>query len=209
MTRPLTNQQQIVYDFIRDKIISRGYGPTVREIGKHMNIKSPNGVMSHLKALERKGKIVRDAHKSRAIELTETLSHLVGSNLPISGSIADGACVYRVDTGRSLDLESLGGTNRYVLNVHDESLLDAHIMPGDQLIIQKQSFAERGQLVLVRTSTTQTCLRYWIPESGRLRLQPVSRRLPPMIVENAEVVGGVVGVLRMYRIPPSLTGDEA
>ena len=66
----LTNRQKDVYEFIRDKITNRGYGPTVREIGERFDISSPNGVMCHLKALEKKGLITRSPNKSRAIELT-------------------------------------------------------------------------------------------------------------------------------------------
>ena len=67
----LTEKQKKIYDFIRDKIESRGYGPTVRELGTAFNIKSPNGVMCHLKALEKKGLIDREEHMSRAIQLTD------------------------------------------------------------------------------------------------------------------------------------------
>lgn len=68
---PLTARQKQIYDFLKDKIINRGYGPTVREIGNHFKIRSPNGVMCHLKALERKGLITRESHMSRAIQLTD------------------------------------------------------------------------------------------------------------------------------------------
>ena len=71
MTNTLTNRQQQIYDFLRDKIVNRGYGPTVREIGNQFGIRSPNGVMCHLKALEKKGYIKRESHLSRAIQLCE------------------------------------------------------------------------------------------------------------------------------------------
>src|SRR6266513_1949409 len=65
----LTDRQREIYDFIRDKIEGRGYGPTVREIGHGFDIKSPNGVMCHLKALEKKGLIKREGFSARAIQL--------------------------------------------------------------------------------------------------------------------------------------------
>ena len=68
----LTDRQKEIYEFMKDKIVNRGYGPTVREIGTHFDIRSPNGVMCHLKALEKKGLITRESHMSRAIQLTES-----------------------------------------------------------------------------------------------------------------------------------------
>ena len=85
----LTQRQQQVYQFIHEKITQRGYGPTVREIGERFGISSPNGVMCHLKALEKKGLIHRSPNKSRAIELTrEAIDAEKG--LPLAGKVAAG-----------------------------------------------------------------------------------------------------------------------
>jgi repressor LexA len=204
MTRPLTNQQQAVYDFIREKIMIRGYGPTVREIGEHMNIKSPNGVMCHLRALERKGMIVRTANKSRAIELTEPISRLLDAKLPIAGRIAAGVCLLSNESTLSFDFGSIvAADNRYGLRIQDDSLNAAYICKGDVVVVQPQSHANSGQLAIVRTGDAETCLRFWIPEGGRIRLQPALRSLPPTIVEQAEVLGVVVGVVRLLERTPS------
>lgn len=200
MNRPLTNQQQAVYDFIRDKIMTRGYGPTVREIGEHMNIKSPNGVMCHLRALERKGMIVRTANKSRAIELTESISRLVGANLLVGGAVSGGACLLEPDPKEQIDLAEICSPERYLLRVRDDSLLDAHIRSGDLLVIQRQTTAFNGQMAIVRTGDAETCLRFWISEGSHVRLQPAGRGLPPTIVDHAEVLGIVVNVLRDLRM---------
>jgi len=85
----LTKRQASVYEFIRDKIVNRGYGPTVREIGERFNISSPNGVMCHLKALEKKGLIRRMPNKSRAIELTREAVR-EASGIPMAGVVAAG-----------------------------------------------------------------------------------------------------------------------
>src|SRR5690606_9425833 len=127
MKRPLTHQQQTVYNMIRERITSRGYGPTVREIGEHMNIKSPNGVMCHLRALERKGMIVRASNKSRAIELTESLASLVGATRKIPGSIANSVCILQEENGTHIDLASLATSGNTFLRVSDDSLLEAQI----------------------------------------------------------------------------------
>src|SRR5213593_2318344 len=87
----LTQRQKDIYEFIRDKIESRGYGPTVREIGLGFNIKSPNGVMCHLKALEKKGLIIRQGFSARAIQLVD--HHFAGTGLPLLGNVAAGSPV--------------------------------------------------------------------------------------------------------------------
>ena len=92
---PLTRRQREVYNFIRDKIQSRGYGPTVREIGNKFGISSPNGVMCHLKALEKKGLITREPNMSRAIQLMEDPTDLPG--LPLVGEIAAGTLTEAIE----------------------------------------------------------------------------------------------------------------
>ena len=84
----MTKKQRLVYEFIRDKIRNRGYGPTVREIGDNFHISSPNGVMCHLKALEKKGIIIREPNMSRAIQIADGYKEERG--MPLVGQIAAG-----------------------------------------------------------------------------------------------------------------------
>src|SRR5262245_62231974 len=98
----LTRRQKLVYEFIRDKIQNRGYGPTVREIGEHFDIRSPNGVMCHLRALERKGILTREPNMSRAIVLSEDAGGAV-DGLPLAGRVGAGVgheAVGRTERGR-------------------------------------------------------------------------------------------------------------
>src|SRR6266404_4446281 len=101
----LTDRQREIYDFIRDKIESRGYGPTVREIGLGFDIKSPNGVMCHLKALEKKGLIKREGFSARAIQLLDY--HLGSSGLPLLGLVAAGAPTQAVEHPGRLEFSDL------------------------------------------------------------------------------------------------------
>ncbi|MCA9158108.1 MAG: transcriptional repressor LexA, partial [Planctomycetales bacterium] len=200
---PLTNQQQAVYNLIRERIIHRGYGPTVREIGEHMNIKSPNGVMCHLRALERKGMILRASNKSRAIELTESLASLVGATLKIQGSITDSVCTLLGENCQHVDLADLTEQGSSFLRVSDDSLIDAQIRSGDLLVLHQQSQAQSGQLTLVRSAELGTCIRYWFPgkdqDQGQVRLQPVPLAQAATTVAHAEVLGVIVGVVRMIQ----------
>ena len=102
----LTQRQQDVYELIRDKIINRGYGPTVREIGEHFGINSPNGVMCHLKAIEKKGLIRRSPNKSRAIELTQNDAG-EPRGLQLAGTVVAGATNLAFEQSDRIDFDQL------------------------------------------------------------------------------------------------------
>jgi repressor LexA len=198
MNRSLTVRQQQVYDYIREKIVARGFGPTVREIAEVLNISSPNGVVCHLKALERKGMIHRLANKSRAIELTEIISRDKQYSLPLGGRMLGDICSFSVDAQATVDLRRFIGEDRFAVKVVGDALRDVQIAAGDSLIVQRQSTASAGQMVLAKLPEEGTQLVYWMPESNRVRLQPIDRNMPAKFVERAEVIGVVVGLFRQF-----------
>lgn len=192
----LTTRQQTVYDMIREKIVLRGYGPTVREIGEHFDIKSPNGVMCHLKALERKGLIRRSPNKSRAIELTNTADRSATS-MPLEGQVNAGNSTLAFEQGERKDLgDMFYGEDRFLLKVSGDSMTDANIADGDMVIVQKQDHATSGQMVVAQTPQGEATIKYWYPEEGRVRLQPANRAMAPVYVSEATVIGIIVGVVR-------------
>jgi repressor LexA len=190
----LTERQREVYEFIREKIRSRGYGPTVREIGSQFEIASPNGVMCHLKALEKKGLIIREPNMSRAIQLAEPLER---HGLPLAGRIAAGvlhealAQEERIDFGELFTAEDL-----FVLEVAGDSMIENHIADGDYVVIRKQNTANRGDVVVALTEDNEATLKRWFPEGNRVRLEPANRKMKPIYVKNPRVLGVVVGVVR-------------
>ncbi len=135
-TPALTPRQQEIYEFLKDKILNRGYGPTVREIGAHFQIKSPNGVMCHLKALERKGLITREQHKSRAIQLKE--KPVVDPQLPLAGTIAAGQPVLASEALEPAEFARVFARGNVAFRVADESLNNDSIARGD-LIVRDES----------------------------------------------------------------------
>tara|TARA_R110002049_G_scaffold2750_2_gene21331 strand:+ start:13424 stop:14026 length:603 start_codon:yes stop_codon:yes gene_type:complete len=192
----LTERQQNVYDMIRVLIVDRGYGPTVREIGEHFGIKSPNGVMCHLRALERKGLIRRSPNKSRAIELTHAADRN-GHSLPMAGMVAAGPTSLAFEQNDRVDFsEMFFKDDRFILRVSGDSMIDAHIKDGDYVIVQKQEVAEPGQMVVAQTTEGEATLKYWYPEEGRIRLQPANSQMEPIYVTEATVIGIAVGVVR-------------
>ena len=196
LNNQLTSRQREVYELIRDMIINRGYGPTVREIGEHFGIRSPNGVMCHLKALEKKGFIYRSPNKSRAIELTAEARE-AERGLPLAGVVAAGAMELAFEQNERIDFDDLfNGDGKFVLEVSGDSMVDAHISSGDYVVIKKQSTARAGQMVVAQTEEGEATLKYWHPESNRIRLQPANEEMDPIYVRNASVLGVVVGVVR-------------
>jgi len=205
MTRSnrLTERQQAIYDFIRGLILRRGYGPTVREIANQFDIKSPNGVMCHLRALERKGLIHRNPKKARAIELTQPLvqqsSPVSGeeTGLPFAGFVPAGFTNHAFELDERIDFDGMfGGRDFFVLRVKGDSMIDAHIADGDYVVCRSCETAESGQMVVALNDENEATLKYWYPEEDRIRLQPANSQMNPIYVDNATVRGVVVGIVR-------------
>ena len=194
----LTKRQRAVFEFVRSKIRGRGYGPTVREIGEQFGISSPNGVMCHLKALEKKGLITREPNMSRAIQLTDEAQDDVG--LPLAGRVAAGVLHEAVEQTERIDFrEMFSKKNQFVLEVSGDSMIEAQISDGDYVVIKKQRTADSGQMVVAQTEDGEATLKYWFPERNRIRLQPANSSMDPIYVRDARVLGVVTGVVRQVR----------
>lgn len=192
----LTDRQHDVFEFIRDKIVHRGYGPTVREIGENFQISSPNGVMCHLKALEKKGLIKRSPNKSRAIELTrEAVDETRG--MPLAGTVAAGRTNLAFEQTERIDFDDLFNTKElFALRVSGDSMIEAQIADGDYVIVKVQKTATAGQMVVAQTEEGEATLKFWFPEPHAVRLQPANSTMEPIYVRNVQVLGVVVGVVR-------------
>lgn len=193
----LTQRQREVYEFIREKIRSRGYGPTVREIGERFKIKSPNGVMCHLKALEKKELITREPNMSRAIQLaTESASD---RGLPLVGRVAAGVLHEAIEQDERVDFGDMfdvADKDLFVLEVQGESMIDAQIADGDYIVVRRQRTARKGQIVVAQTDDGEATLKRWFPEKNRIRLEPANKSMKPVYSRNAKVLGVLVGVVR-------------
>lgn len=193
----LTERQKAVYEFIRDKIRTRGYGPTVREIGAEFDIVSPNGVVCHLKALEKKGMITREANLSRAIQLAA--EEIDDRSLPLYGRIAAGVLHEAVEQDERVDFETMfdpADKDLFVLEVHGESMIEDQIADGDYVVVRRQRTARKGQIVVAITDEGEATLKRWYPEKNRIRLEPANSNMRPIYVRDAKVLGVVVGVVR-------------
>jgi repressor LexA len=192
----LTTRQREIYDFIKDKILNRGYGPTVREIGAHFEIRSPNGVMCHLKALERKQLITREHHMSRAIQLVDQ-PQKKRTSLPLAGQVAAGTPVLAVETRERVDFANLfRDEGQYCLRVKGDSMIEAHIADGDYVVVRQQKTAHDGDIVVALVDGDDATLKRFYREKNRVRLEPANARLKPIYSSNVEILGVLVGVIR-------------
>jgi repressor LexA len=193
----LTERQREIYDFIREKIESRGFGPTVREIGEGFRIKSPNGVMCHLKALEKKSLIKRTGFRARAIQLID--HHPPATYLPLLGTVAAGSPTEAIGEDERLDFKELfGDRNCYALRVRGQSMIESHIDDGDYVVIKRQKDASNGERVVAMIENEVTLKKFY-KEKNRIRLEPANKNMGPIIVnpgKDVEVLGVLVGVIR-------------
>ena len=198
----LTSRQREIYIFIRSKIQGRGYGPTVREIGNQFEIKSPNGVMCHLKALQKKGLINREPNMSRAIQLLDdpTSAPSVPQGVKLMGRIAAGSpieAIEQVDEELAFT-EWEGADDKFALRVTGESMIEEHIADGDYVIIHKQEHARDGQIVAVLDDDNETTLKRIFKEKNRIRLEPANKTMKPIYRDKVSIIGVLVGVVRKY-----------
>ncbi len=218
----LTDRQQQVLKYIRDSITTRGYPPTLREIGAHMGIRSTNGVNDHLRALERKGYLTREDMKSRALRPINLPAGLGGGSdgdptdvraanddssmveIPLLGRIAAGAPILaqeNVEETLRVDRDMVrGGRDVFALRVQGDSMIDAGILSGDTIFVRKQSTAGRGEIVCALIGDEAT-VKYYFPEKDYVRFQPANGSMAPILVRASDfkptmLLGVVVGVFR-------------
>ncbi|MCA9004354.1 MAG: transcriptional repressor LexA [Planctomycetaceae bacterium] len=194
----LTERQLAIYQFLKDKIVNRGYGPTVREIGDAFDIRSPNGVMGHLKALERKGLIKRKSHISRSIQLCDNAQK--PANVTFSGSLQAGTPIIPpAADDTQVDFSGLfeSGDN-FCLKVKGNSMIEAQIQDGDYVVIKKQDTCQQGEIVVALVDNQEATLKRFYQEADRVRLEPANSTMSPIYSTDVQVLGVVKGVIRKF-----------
>jgi repressor LexA len=206
MRPPLTARQREVLDFVRHFMTRVGYPPTVREIGSHFGF-VPRSVFDHLKALERKGYLRRDPAKSRSLQLLDaSLSPSARTSsyreLPILGRVAAGQPLLsdqNIEGTSVVPQDWVNDDEAFLLKVQGESMIGAHICPGDQALVRRQSTAENGDIVVALLNDEATIKRILFKPDG-IVLQPENPTMPPIEVRKGEksfqILGKVVGILR-------------
>ena len=208
----LTARQQEIWQFLVEYVDGHGYPPTVREIGEHVGLASPSTVHAHLANIERAGLIRRDPTKPRAIELVghrrvaAPAPVVVESDvrrLPLLGRVAAGGPILAEENVEDVVAvpESLGRGADFLLTVKGDSMVDAGILDGDTLVVQRTDEARNGEIVVALAGDDEaadeaTVKRFFREPDGRVRLQPENTALEPIYAEHVRVLGRVVGVFR-------------
>lgn len=192
----LTPRQRDIFEFLKDKILNRGYGPTVREIGNEFGIRSPNGVMCHLKALEKKGLILRESHMSRAIQLADKPHR--ATSLASLGQIAAGSPLSTSKEDQIDFMDVFGSGDHVCVKAKDDSFSDDGIESGDFIIVRKQEACRDGDRVLALVDGTNAVLRRYFTDARGVRLEPLTTSKKAVHSSNVTVVGVIVGIVRKF-----------
>ena len=198
----ITKKQTEILEYIKSQILNKGYPPSVRDICTAVNLKSTSSVHAHLETLEKNGYIRRDPTKPRAIEIIDDNFNLTRRevvNVPLIGQVAAGQPLLAVEniTGYfPIPAEFIPKEEVFMLNVKGESMVNAGIYDGDQIIVKQQSTASNGEIVVALVDASATVKRFY-KENGHIRLQPENDFMEPIIVDSCEIIGKVIGLIRI------------
>ena len=198
----ITAKQKEILDFIKNEILNKGYPPSVRDICEAVRLKSTSSVHAHLETLEKNGYIRRDPTKPRAIEIIDDNFNLTRRevvNVPLVGMVAAGQpllAVENVDSYFPIPAEYLPNKQTFMLKVKGDSMINAGILNGDDVIVVEQNTARDGDIIVALIEDSATVKTFY-REDGYIRLQPENDTMDPIIVEdNLTILGKVIGVMR-------------
>ena len=199
----ITDKQREVLEYMKKEILNKGYPPTVRDICEAVNLKSTSSVHSHLETLEKNGYIRRDPTKPRAIEIIDENFNLTRRemvNVPIVGRVAAGEPILAVENIESyfpIPMEYMPNAESFMLKVKGESMINAGIFDGDNILVQKCDDARNGDMVVALVEDSATVKTFY-KEGDHIRLQPENDTMDPIIVPDCQVLGKVFGVFRFF-----------
>ena len=190
----ITKKQTEILEYIKSQILNKGYPPSVRDICTAVNLKSTSSVHAHLETLEKNGYIRRDPTKPRAIEIIDDNFNLTRRevvNVPLIGQVAAGQPLLAVE-----NITSYFPIPAEFIPKEEVFMLNAGIYDGDQIIVKQQSTASNGEIVVALVDDSATVKRFY-KENGHIRLQPENDFMEPIIVDSCEIIGKVIGLIRI------------
>ena len=200
----ITPKQQEILDYIKSQILERGFPPAVRDICEAVHLKSTSSVHSHLETLEKNGYIKRDPTKPRAIEILDesfNFNRREMVNVPLIGRVAAGEPLLaqqNIENYFPIPMEFMPNNQTFMLTVCGESMINAGIFDGDQVLVKQQATAENGDMVVALIDDSATVKTFY-KENGYYRLQPENDNMEPIIITgNLQILGKVFGVFRFF-----------
>lgn len=205
MIKNLSTKQLNVLEYIYQTVQTQGYPPTVREIGKAIGLSSTSTVHGHIDRLQKNGYLEKDPTKPRALEITAQGLEALGiqengEQIPVLGVVTAGEPILAVEEATyffpvppEFKNES---SDLFMLTIRGESMINAGILSGDQVIVRKQSTADNGEIVIAMTDENEATCKRFFKETDHIRLQPENDTMSPIILDNVTILGKVVGLFR-------------
>ncbi len=202
----LTKRQDEILTYVKEYIVSHGYPPTVREIGKDLGVSSPATIHTHLNKLVEKGFIKKDGAKNRAIELlVENEFNKKDEDVievPLLGKITAGSPIEAIEMpDEYFSLPAYLVPNNkdvFTLRVSGTSMINAGILDDDIVIVQRQNVARNGEIIVAMTDENEVTLKTYYKEDGYFRLQPENDTMDPIILDNVTILGKAIGLYRKF-----------
>ena len=211
----LNKREKAILKFIEKQVNVNGYPPSVREIGKAVDLKSTATVHGYLESLEKKGYIKKESQKGRTLKLLkggasdkdqktfekEAYSSREMVDVPVVGKITAGEPILAVENITDtfpIPLDFVGTGESFMLTVRGESMIEAGILDGDYILVRKQNTANNGEIVVALIEDEATVKTFY-KEKDYIRLQPENPTMDPIIVPNCQILGKVSGVFRKIR----------
>ncbi len=203
MTLTSDKKRIAVLRYIYETVEKRGFPPTVREICTAVGLSSTSTVHGHIARLERRGWLIKDATKPRALEITPEGKAVLGikpKDIPVVGVVTAGQPILAVEDIDDYfplppDLQQDAG-DLFMLNVHGESMINVGILNGDQVIVRRQEAASNGEIVVAMTEDNEATVKRFFKEADHYRLQPENDTMSPIILKHVQILGKVVGLYR-------------
>ena len=200
----ISDKQREILEYIKAVILNKGYPPAVREICEAVKLKSTSSVHAHLETLEKNGYIRRDPTKPRAIEIVDENFNLTRRemvNVPIVGKVAAGEPILAVENIENyfpIPAEFMPNEQTFILQVQGESMVNAGILDGDYILVEQQTTANDGDMVVALVDDSATVKTFY-KENGYYRLQPENDFMEPIIVSDVMIMGKVIGTFRFFK----------
>ena len=206
MAEVLTPIRQKILDFIAQSLRERNFPPTIREIAEHVNLSSPATVANHIKVLKAAGYISANPQQSRTVRMVQNPASPVSNDvrhIPFVGDVAAGTGVLAEETQHELMAipeQFAGRGDSMILQVRGESMVNAGILPGDFVVVNRQAVANPGEIIVAGIPGDEATVKRYFPQGSRVVLKPENDSMSPMEYDASEVVifGRVISVLRSY-----------
>ncbi len=202
--KKISAKQTEILEYIKTRILKQGFPPSVRDICEAVHLKSTSSVHSHLETLEKKGYIRRDPAKPRAIEILDDEFQFMRrevAQVPMVGHVAAGEPILaqqNIENYFPIPMEFMPDKQTFMLKVHGESMVNAGILDGDYVLVQKQDTASNGEMAAVLIEEEATVKTFY-KEKKAIRLQPENDTMDPIFVTDCVILGKVIGVFRFIK----------